>query len=99
MAPPEMPEQRCKEYDLGGDWYFEQSRVKIIPGKRAKRAVVMIHVDLAGHVKVSPSLSHSLLELAQIQSLEIRHWQWKWKMSNDWRGLDRFEESVLKRVF
>jgi len=49
-------------------------------------------------VNVSPSFSHPLLELHQIQALDVRHWQWKRQVADDRGCLKSFEDWVFQGI-
>ena len=97
-TPGEVSEQCHQEYDLRGNRYLEEGRVKVIPGEAMKRPVVMIYSKLPSHVNVSKGLSHPLLELNQIQAFDVRHWQWKRQVADDRGSLEFFEKWIFERI-
>src|SRR5947208_13804601 len=59
---------------------------------------MMIHSKLPCHVNVSPSFSHLLLELHQVQASDVRRWQWKRQVADDRSCLELFEECVFQGI-
>ena len=55
---------RTKNMSCVAIGHLEQGSIKIIAGKPAESAVMIVDPELSGHVNVSPTMSHFLLEFA-----------------------------------